>query len=196
MADVKVNPTRIVLKNVRVSYCNLWTPKDTTNDAGEVTGTQYSCQLLVPKKDKENEQKLDSAITYIKNKEKSKLCNKAGVVPSNLKVAKRCGDTDPTYEGNEVYKDMWVVNATNKNGKPGIVNNMRQPIIDGDEIYSGIWVFASITLGAYDNDGKGIAAYINNILKVKDDERLDGRISAEDEFAAFDDEIPKDEATI
>lgn len=195
MSEVKVNPTRIVLKGVRVSYCNLWNPKEVTDDAGNVTGSQYGCQLLVPKDGKfarENESKIDKAIKHIKEKDKSKLANKAGIVPSNLKVAKRDGDTDPTYEGNEVYKNMWVINCTNKKNRPGIVNSQRQPILEEEEVYSGMWVFASITFGAYDNDGKGIAAFINNVMKIRDDERLDGRISAEDEFAVYDD-IPEDE---
>jgi Protein of unknown function (DUF2815) len=201
MSVKKDNPTRVILKNVRVSYCNLWLPQTVTDKEGNVKKdkngnpvTQYSCQLLVPKNDKfakENETNIDAAINYLKSKEKSKLANKNGVVPSNLKIAKRDGDTDPTYEGDSVYKDMWVVNATNKKGKPGIIDINRQPINDEQEIYSGMWVYASVTFGAYDGEGKGIAAYINNVMKLRDDERLDGRIEAADEFEAFDDEIDK-----
>lgn len=199
MSVKKDNPTRVILKNVRVSYCNLWSPQTVTDKEGHVKKdkngdivTQYSCQLLVPKNDafaKENETNIDAAINYIKNKEKAKLANKNGLVPSNLKVAKRDGDTDPTYEGDNVYKDMWVINATNKKGKPGIIDVTRQPIVSEQEVYSGMWVYASVTFGAYDGEGKGIAAYINNIMKIRDDERLDGRIEAADEFEAFDDEI-------
>jgi hypothetical protein len=192
----KVQENRIVLKMVRVSYCYLVDPKPILDKkTNEKVGEQWSCQLLISKLGKfakENELAIDKAIKYVKENEKSKLVNKNGIVPSNLPVMKRDGDTDPTYEGNEIYKDNWVVNCTNKLQQPGLVDRNRQPIMNKDEIYSGMWVYASVTYRAYDNDGKGICAFINNIMKIKDGDRLDGAISAEKEFETFDD-IPDDE---
>lgn len=179
-----VNETRIVLKGVRLSYANLTVPKESERDDGTKV-MKYSCQILIPKKGKHakyNENLLDRAITVAKEKGKPKLANKNGVVPASIKICKRDGDTDETYAGEEIYKDMWVVNASNQK-KPGLVDVNRQPILDEEEIYSGIWAYVSINIAAFATDkSKGISAFINNVMKTKDDDRLDGAISAEKEF--------------
>jgi hypothetical protein len=54
-----------------------------------------------------------------------------------------------------------------------------------EEFYPGSFVRASLRAFAYDNSGnKGISFALNNVQKLADGERLDGRIAAEDEFDA------------
>ena len=196
----KVNPTRIILKGVRISYCSLWTPKASRDDEGNDlqdkdgnTIKKYGCQLIISKTDKfakENEKNLNDAIKAAKEKGKSKLVNKSGKMV-NLKICKRDGDTDETYEGEEIYKNSWVVNCSNMQ-KPQIIDKNRQPILDGEEVYSGIFAHVSITLNAFDSGkSKGIAAYVNSLMKIKDGDRLDGQISAEVEFSEI--EVDDDE---
>ena len=58
-------------------------------------------------------------------------------------------------------------------------------------MYSGCYVYASVNFYAYNTSGnKGIAAGLNNVLKVADGEPLGGRISAEADF--YDMDIPED----
>lgn len=54
-----------------------------------------------------------------------------------------------------------------------------------EEMYPGAQVRASIAAFAYDSNGnKGISFALNNMQKVADGERLDGRANADDEFTA------------
>jgi hypothetical protein len=62
-------------------------------------------------------------------------------------------------------------------GKPSVIT-------DPAQVYAGCIVRASITAFWFDRDGKkGVSFGLNNVLKVRDGERLDGRVSGEDEFA-------------
>jgi hypothetical protein len=68
---------------------------------------------------------------------------------------------------------------------PDPVSGKPMPITNPEEIYPGAVVKASLTPYWYDVDGnKGIAWGLNNLQKIRDGDRLDGRIAAEDEFAA------------
>lgn len=54
-----------------------------------------------------------------------------------------------------------------------------------DELYPGAIVRASVAAFYYDRDGnKGVSFALNNIQKLADGDRLDGRVAAEDEFDA------------
>lgn len=69
--------------------------------------------------------------------------------------------------------------ATGANGKPDLV-----PLDKITEVfYPGAIVRASLTFFAYDREGnKGVAAGLNNVQKLADGERLDSRVSADEEF--------------
>lgn len=75
-----------------------------------------------------------------------------------------------------------------KTGKP-------LPITNPEEIYAGAIVRASLVPYWYEVDGnKGIAWGLNNLQKIRDGERLDGRQAAEDEFEADADAVVSLEA--
>ena len=60
-------------------------------------------------------------------------------------------------------------------------------------MYSVCYVYASVKFFAFNQKGnKGIAAGLNNVLKVADGEPLGGRSSAEAEFSdmEIDEELP------
>ncbi len=74
---------------------------------------------------------------------------------------------------------------------PGVVSIYPGPdgkpkrIDDPSEVYAGCYVRASLRAFAYDvNGNRGISFALNNIQKVADGTRLDGRSRAEDEFEA------------
>ena len=76
---------------------------------------------------------------------------------------------------------------------PGIVSRYAgvdgkpERITDPGQIYSGCIVRASLNAFAYDRAGnRGISLGLNNIQKLADGERLDGRLKAEDDFEALD----------
>ncbi len=85
------------------------------------------------------------------------------------------------------------LNARTKR-KPGIVGPYKgadgkpMPITDPDEVYAGCYVRASLRAFAYDNKGnKGVSFALNNLQKLRDGKRIDGRRRAEDEFDAVQD---------
>jgi Protein of unknown function (DUF2815). len=54
-----------------------------------------------------------------------------------------------------------------------------------DEMYPGVIVRASLAAFAYDNNGnKGVSFGLNNLQKLRNGERMDGRVAAENEFTA------------
>ncbi len=78
--------------------------------------------------------------------------------------------------------------------KPGIASKYAGPdgkpqlITDHAEVYSGCKVRATLNVFAYDKAGKrGVSFGLNNVQKLDDGERLDGRLKAEDDFEAIED---------
>ena len=78
---------------------------------------------------------------------------------------------------------MYFLNA-NSTQKPGIVDKDLNEILDPDEVYSGSWGRASINFYPFNvNVNRGVGVGLNNIQKLRDDERLGGgRASAESDF--------------
>jgi hypothetical protein len=63
-------------------------------------------------------------------------------------------------------------------GKPASIN-------DPKEIYPGAIVKASLRAYAYSvNGNNGVSFALGNLQKIKDGPRMDGRLSASDEFTA------------
>jgi hypothetical protein len=84
------------------------------------------------------------------------------------------------------------ISVTSKD-KPGVVSTFRgedgrpQEITDEKAIYSGAIVRASVYAHAYDSAGnKGVTFFLNNVQKIRDGQRMDGKIDARDEFEATD----------
>lgn len=78
--------------------------------------------------------------------------------------------------------------------RPGLVYAWPDPatgkpaIVPADEVqtafYPGCFVRASIVAFGYDKVGKGVSFSLNNMQKLADGERIDGRAAAQDEFDA------------
>jgi len=79
--------------------------------------------------------------------------------------------------------------------KPGIVHPNLSPMTDAEveaKMYPGAIVRASVTFFGYDVSGnKGVGVALNALQFVKDGDRLDNRVAAENEFTALD-ETPAD----
>lgn len=108
--------------------------------------------------------------------------DKWGKVPAKLKNPIKDGDEEE-YEN---LKGKFTLNLTNTK-RPGVVDDNVDPIMDMDEIYSGAWYRASVRAYAWEHPtgGKGVSFSLDNLMKIKDDERFDGATSAEDDFADF-----------
>lgn len=191
-AEKKVNNRRAVVGPVRTSYNVLAIAKQ--DDHGTM---KFSLQGLVPKTDKALVVKLKRLIFNaimacpLANGDEAKA--KKLMNNPNFKLPLRDADAEdrdgPEYEG------MYFFNAStnDKKGRPGCVlkngTKLNDPDEIMDELYSGCWAQVSVTAFYFDNSGnKGIAFALNNVMKWKNDTRLDGSVDAEDEFADLIDE--------
>lgn len=168
--------TKVITGKVRFSYVNIF--KSRAFQSGQ--DAKYSVCLLIPKDDKATVNKIRAAIEEaIQEGIASKW---GGKKPGNLKLPLRDGDDERADEAPE-YEGMFFLNA-NSTQKPGIVDKDLNEILDPDEVYSGSWGRASINFYPFNTNGnKGVGVGLNNIQKLKDDERLGAaRASAETDF--------------
>lgn len=166
--------TKVVTGVVRLSFANIWTPRAMEGQ----TELKYSTAILISKKDTATVGKINAVIKNLTDGVKAK--NK-GKLPANYKLPLRDGDAEK--EGDDNYAGHYFLNASSKN-KPGIVDKELNEILDKSEVYSGCYVKVAINLYAFDKNGnRGIAAGLNNILKVKDGEALSGGSTAQEDFA-------------
>lgn len=173
MADAT---TKVVTGLVRLSYVQIFSKRSFT----EGTDAKYSLCVLVPKKDTKTLKKIQAAMKSAAEEGISTKFN--GKKPSNLHMPLRDGDEERADEAPE-YKGMYFFNC-NSNRKPGIVDKDCNEIMDPDEVYSGCWGRVSVNFYPYSvNGNKGVAVGLNNVQKLKDDQRLGGvAASAEDDF--------------
>lgn len=173
MADAT---TKVVTGLVRLSYVQIFSKRSFT----EGTDAKYSLCVLVPKKDTKTLKKIQAAMKSAAEEGISTKFN--GKKPSNLHMPLRDGDEERADEAPE-YKGMYFFNCKSDR-KPGIVDKDCNEIMDPDEVYSGCWGRVSVNFYPYSVSGnKGVAVGLNNVQKLKDDQRLGGAAaSAEDDF--------------
>ena len=180
----KQNNTKVVTGLVRLSYANVWEPKSI--NGGD---PKFSCSIIIPKTDVETVNAINAAIDCAIKEGVGKF---GGKIPPKgaLKLPLRDGDTE---RDDDAYAGCYFVNA-NSNERPGVVDRRRVPITDPLEVYSGCYVRASITFYPFNTNGnKGIGVGLNNIQKLKDDDRLGAaRASAESDFGGDDFEDDED----
>jgi len=167
---------------VRLSYVNIFKPKQI-----EGSEPKYSVCIMFPKTDKVLKKIFDDAIkkTALDDAEKW-----GGKVPGNLKTPIHDGDEDRPDQPE--FKGMWYFNATSKR-PPQVLDEYKTEMLDPNELYSGCWARVSVNFSGYNNSGnKGIGAYINNIMKLRDDVRLGGTSATAEEDFADDDEDDED----
>ena len=166
--------TKVVTGLVRLSYFHGWEP--VALEEGQ--DKKYSTSIIIPKSDTDTIAKIEKAIEAAKLAGKEKLGAKGG----KLKLPLRDGDEERPDD--EAYANSYFLNASSRR-TPGIVDKNVSPIMDQDEVQSGDYARVSINFYAYNTSGnRGIAVGLNNIMKVKTGERLGGKSSAADDFAA------------
>lgn len=179
------NSTKVVTGKVRFCYVNVFEP--TAMNEGETL--KYNICILIPKSDTKTLDKINKAIEAAKQAGKSKLADKNGKIPSNIKIPLRDGDDE---RGDDpAFANHYFINA-NSIRKPSIVDESLNPIMNREEFYSGCYGRASINFYAFDVKSKGIATGLNNLQKLCDGEMLTGGSSAEEDFGGeneWDDEL-------
>lgn len=169
------NSTKVITGKVRFSYANVFEP--TAMQDGQTP--KYNVSIIISKSDTKTVEAIKKAIEAAKEAGKSKIADKNGKIPVNLKTPLRDGDEerpdDPAYE------NSYFINA-NSERKPGIVDRDLNPIMSRNDFYSGCYGRASINFYAFNVNSKGIACGLNNLQKLEDGERLAGGSSTEEDF--------------
>lgn len=183
MVTPKVTDTKVVFGPCRLSYTHVFAKYAPEGDESK---GKYMTNILIPKSEKGTVEAIKKAIEAAK---KAGIVSKwGGKEPKKLDLPLRDGDD----KDDEVYAECYYINAKS-NTRPGIVDRDKAPIVDEEEMYSGVWAIASVTFYAYDTNGnRGVACGLNNLMKFKDDEKLGGRASAENDFADIDNEDDED----
>lgn len=187
--------TKVITGKVRLSYTHIFEPTSVNGSSDE----KYSTAILIPKTDKETLRKIKEAIDTAVEQGKAQW---GGKVPANLKKPLRDGDEERPDD--DAYAGHFFLNASSKN-KPGIAKPIGrsadgkakfEEITDSTEVYSGCYAKVSINFYPFNTNGnRGIAAGLNNVVKVQDGEALAGRASVHSDFADedFDDDFYAEE---
>ena len=153
---------------------------------------EYNCQLRWPMDDPEVQEWVKDMGKLFRQIFTDHFGEKGAEMMKNpnIKIPLRNGNNEPNEE-----LDGWLfMNVRNKFRQPLIIGPTGKALpadfINDEVIYSGAWYRSRINLRYYKHPkgGQGVGAYVEILMKIKDDDRLDSVISveaAEDEFAGF-----------
>lgn len=103
-------------------------------------------------------------------------------LPADVKRGLRNGE-EKDFDG--FGKGTWFANLTTTE-RPGVVDMAKKVISpeegNADQLYPGCYCRATVTVYGYNKVGKGVAIGLSNLQKVKDGDRLDNRVAAENDF--------------
>lgn len=116
----------------------------------------------------------------------------AALKSGKLKNPLRDGDKKFEEGGDETFKGKVFMNASSTT-RPGIVDVNGVPV-PPDRVYSGCFFHAALRFFPYDKGGnKGVGCGLQNLLLVSEGPRIDGRKSADAEFADFKPDVRADD---
>ena len=170
---------RILLKDVRLAFPNLWEPT-TVNGEGK---PRFSATLLMP----QDHAQLEEIKRKIDAVAKDKWRDKATAILAGLyktdKVALHDGDTKAAYDG--FAGNMFVASAAQENAAPTVIDRDKAPLsARSGRPYPGCYVNASLEFWAQDNAyGKRINCTLRGIQFYRDGDSFSaGRPADSDEF--------------
>ncbi|WP_419635201.1 ssDNA-binding protein [Thiolapillus sp.] len=158
--------SKIVLKNVRLSYPELFTPG---SFEGVSTG-KYSATFMIPKTDE-----YKGLISKIGTTIKALIAENGGVRLASDRICFRDGD----QSGKEDYEEHWTLRASTKKGRPPQLLkpslDLNDPITESDGLLlAGCYVSASLRIWYQQNYGRRINAELLAIAYVGPGEPLGG----------------------
>jgi len=155
---------------------------------------RYSINMIFPKefKDAKEKARMDDIKRAIQAAMMEKWPNnnkrKAVMASEGFRKTFRDGDKKVSQETGEVYEgfEESVYTTAKSKFKPDI-NDLKGRDLTEEEFYAGCYARASVNVFAFDNEGQGVSIGLNNLLKVKDGERLggSGRTDIKEDFAEF-----------
>lgn len=149
----------------------------------------YGTMFLFSKGEKKFKKELDDLIAAAFKKGVAKN----GFNPKSFSIMKkplRDGDAEleTGVQKDPIYKGMWFFNANTTGNAPEVLKPLDGEIIeivDPLEFYSGCIGRLVGSVYPYSTKTKGIGIGLNGCLKLKDGDRLDGRVDSKSAFADF-----------
>lgn len=176
----KISDTNVRLGLVRFAYVHVFDRRRNLDG----TPGKYEVVCIFPKSDKDTKAMFDSAFEAAKALGVSTKWQ--GKMPKNLQGGLRDGDEKYEENGDEAFKGCWYFSAKSTN-QPGIrvrEDGVVVEALDADDLYSGCYGCVSVNLYPYNASGNvGVAAGLQNIIKIEDGERLTGGRSADQDFS-------------
>jgi len=166
----------MIIKDVRVDWLFVY-------EAGKQG--KYGCTILLPKGSSQEKQVKEAIEKAIIAGVSANKFTAAQTKSATFKGCLRDGDAEIETEGRPVhYKGTSFINCSNAN-QPGMVDEKLQPIMSSDKLYSGCYCNCDVNITGFyhkESGSRGIGAYLQNIMFVRDGERLDGRQAPEEAF--------------
>ena len=170
--------TKVVTGEVRIMFPHLFEKYTPDEDQDP----KYSVMLLVPKEDTATVKKIQSAQqAALKKGKDSKF---GGKIPNNWKNTFRDGDEEGDEEDSPERLGHYFMTVSSKT-RPGVVDRLRQAIMEPQEVYSGCYARVSLNAFPYNSrNSKGVSFAINGLQKTRDGEALGGPapFRAEEDF--------------
>lgn len=156
--------------------------------------SKYSVVALIPKADTKGVKEIQDAINAAV--EKGIRDGKFTLSDTKKPNFFNClHDGDKTEGKGSEYKDHYFLN-TKTDSQPDVVGPDAKPLMKQTDIYSGCFGRLDINFSAYNNKTMGVGVYLNNVMKVDDGPRLDGKQSGEDAFSKFAQNAPAETADL
>jgi hypothetical protein len=186
-AEDKKNESRVVTPPFRLSFPALFTAKKSMTEGGK---PKFGCMAIwTPAEFTDKEKALWAKMM--------ELCNAASMakfkkpmkdLAPNFKRPFRRGDEKPEYgmTDKNVFSNItswYPPQIVMADAKTKVADEaLRLGKSKEELLYPGCWMRASVNAYAYTNIGSGIALGLNNMMFLRDGERLDNRVEAEVEF--------------
>lgn len=174
---------RLMLKDVRLSFPDLWAPRKVPGSEGD---PKFGANFILPPHHP-SVKELDAAIEAVATEKwqaKTKtmlpmLANQGRLCLHKLPRVSAAGEVYDGYEG--MY---WI--AANSTVRPTVVGPLREPLTEADgRPYSGCYVNASIEVYAHSHPtgGNRVLAQLRGVQFVRDGDAFGGgRPASPDEF--------------
>lgn len=176
------NPTpigRILVKNARLAFPNLWEPT-TVNGEGK---PRYSATLILDADHPQLQEIRDKQAAVAREKWRDKAAAVLKGLDKQDKLALHDGDTKVKYDG--FAGNFFISASAQENAAPTVIDRDRSPLSKtSGRPYPGCFVNASIELWAQDNGyGQRINAQLRGIQFFADGDSFSaGRPADSDEF--------------
>lgn len=171
----KLTAMDVITPPCRLAFPALFVPRKKAEDSDKLT---YQAAILIP---------AGVDLKPFQVAMASAMAAKWGK-PLVLPAAKNPIRDCDTKAGTAGYEPGWHYINASSGRQPLVVDQRRQPIIDQKLIYPGCWCHFHVTAYAWEHpkSGKGVSFSLTGVQLVKDDERLDGRVSSPDVFPVLD----------